>query len=440
MKNFQEITLDPKNIKDYAQFEHAHYREVLNEDKKILRDFGTLHVVHVNTAMASGGVAEILKCQVPLERSLGIDSHWLVMDGDAGFFNVTKKIHNFLQGKEGMLDENEIQIYLSHADEASEEFLKYLEEIPAPKIVILHDPQPLPMIAHIPKEVPVISRIHVDVANSNTNIGDLLKPFLMMAKKVIVSDEKFRPNWLPRSQTVISFPAIDPFNNKNKRMKKDDAKELLQKMGLDISRPIVSQVSRFDPWKDPWGVIEAYKMARQKVPGLQLILAGLIVAEDDPEAQGIYNDLRAEYGTDPDIHLFGEKTPPIDISNDEFINAIQTGSDVIVQKSLREGFGLTVTEALWHGQPVVAGDVGGIKHQINDGDNGFLVHSPRECADRIVALIVDHHLKHMMGEYAHQKVEEEFLMSRLVLDHLKVYEAMKPAIDSENEIEVHLVA
>jgi trehalose synthase len=417
MKHFLEVQLDIKDFKEYSQFKYGHYDEVSELAKKI----GRIHIVHVNTALASGGVAEILKCQVPLERSLGMSSRWLVMQGSTEFFSVTKKIHNLLQGKEGEIDEGERRIYLEHDKEAAAEFVAYINELPYPKVVVLHDPQPLPMIAALPDDVPVISRLHIDITNINKSVGELLKPFVEKAEKIVVSDKKFIADWIPKEKALISFPAIDPFNDKNKPLAKEEAHEVLIKMGIDPKKPIVSQVSRFDPWKDPWGVIKAFQLAKKEIPDLQLILAGLIVAEDDPEAQGIYNDLRAEHGANPDIHLYGGKTPPIQISNDEFINAIQTGSHVVLQKSLREGFGLTVTEALWKGQPVIGGNVGGIKHQIVDGENGFLVSSPEECAERIVELISDPRRREEMGKRAKETVEKEFLMSRLVLDFIRIY-------------------
>ncbi|MDB5204335.1 MAG: hypothetical protein JWP09_363 [Candidatus Taylorbacteria bacterium] len=420
MKYFKQAKIEDQDFKGYKNLVPKQYEEVI----KLSENFSKPKIIHINTAFGSGGVAEILKCLVPLERSLGLESEWLIMQGTPEFFNVTKKIHNLLQGKEGSLSEDEKQTYLSYTKKASEELMKYLDKSSGEQIVILHDPQPLPMIMEIPDTIPVISRLHIDITNENKELGQLLKPFTDRAKKIIVSDKKFIADWIQADKVLISLPATDPFNEKNKLISKEDASVILKKIGIDTERPLVSQISRFDPWKDPEGVIEAYLAARKKIKGLQLVLAGLIVAEDDPEAQGIYDELKDKYGDDHDIHLYGEKTPPGGIENEEFINALQTGSDVVVQKSLREGFGLTVTEALWKGQPVIGGNVGGIKKQIVDGENGFLVSSPEECAERIVELISKLEEKERMGKNAKETVKNEFLMSRLILDHFKVYDEL----------------
>ncbi len=421
MKYFTDYTnqLDKKDFRDYQTFKHAPVKKGLELSKQLKG----LNVVHVNTAFNSGGVAEILKSQVPMENSLGINSSWLVLKGNSDFFGITKKIHNLLQGKAGSLTKQEQQLYLSYNKEAAAELVQFLATKTQPLVVILHDPQPLPMVEFL-HNYPVISRIHIDLSRANKSIVTFLKPLLLQANHTIFTDKTFRPRFIQPTKSLLSFPAIDAFVEKNVKMDSAQVRHVLEKIGVDPNRPLATQVSRFDPWKDPWGVIKAYQMAKKKFPHLQLALAGLIVAEDDPEANGIYAQLQRDFGNDRDIHLYGEKTPPGNLSNDAFINALQTGSDIVIQKSLKEGFGLTVTEALFKGSPVIGGKVGGIKHQIQHGKNGFLVTSAAECAKYMIKILENPKLKEKLGKQARVTVEKKFLMPSLMLDHFRLYKKL----------------
>jgi trehalose synthase len=411
--------LEKENFDRYKAFKHTPYNKV----KKMAEKLKGMNVLHINTAFNSGGVAEILKSQVPLEQSLGINSHWLVMKGSDEFFQITKKIHNELQGKKGSLSAHEKETYLQYNKDAAQELLDFFDGDKGNTLVILHDPQPLPMIEHI-EGVPVISRIHIDLSNVNKTVLGFLKPLLLRADHVVVSDKRFLPKFIQKTKASISFPAIDAFTQKNIPLDKVQIRSILQTIGLDPDRPIATQVSRFDPWKDPEGVIEAYLIAKKKFPDLQLVLAGLIVAEDDPEAKGIYANLQKKYGSDSDIHLYGQKTPPGGISNEHFINALQTGSEVVIQKSIKEGFGLTVTEAMFKSQPVIGGNAGGIKHQIVHQKNGFIVNSPKACAKYMIELLTHPKIKKSMGKEARKTVEKHFLMPSLLLDHLNIYKKL----------------
>ncbi len=403
----------------YRAFRRSPYKKVL----ALAADLRGLTVIHVNSAFNSGGVAEILKSQVPLERSLSIDSRWLVLSGPPEFFNITKKIHDTLQGKRGDLSAKEKKLYLEHNQKASGRLLEYIAAQGTDVVVILHDPQPLAMIQYL-TNVPVISRIHIDLSNANKKVLQFLKPFLLAADYTIFSDKKFRPRFINQKTSAISFPAIDAFAPKNETLSKKEIEEVLVKIGVDPKRPLLTQVSRFDPWKDPRGVIKAFTMVKKKFPDAQLALAGLIVAEDDPEAKGIYAELKQTYGDQKDIYLYGDKAPPGGIDNELFINALQTGSDAVIQKSLREGFGLTVTEAMFKRQPVIGGNVGGIKHQITHKKNGFLVSSPKECAKYMELLLSDKTLRDTLGKNARASVEKNFLMPNLMLDHVRIYKKL----------------
>jgi trehalose synthase len=221
---------------------------------------------------------------------------------------------------------------------------------------------------------------------------------------------------------IIAPPAIDPLSVKNIPMDLPQAQKVVRSMGIDTERPLITQVSRFDLWKDPWGVIDAYRIAKDSVPGLQLALLGLSQATDDPEGAGVFKTVADHVGGDPDVHIYfnpGE----MPVSVDEVVNAIQVASQVLIQKSTREGFGLTVTEGMWKGKPVIGGDAGGIRVQINDGVSGFLVSSPEQCAQRLVELLQDQALRVRMGEAAKESVRQRFLLPRLALDYLRTARA-----------------
>ena len=227
----------------------------------------------------------------------------------------------------------------------------------------------------------------------------------------------------------IAPPAIDPLTIKNSPFERDAAFKIVSAMGIDQNRPLITQVSRFDVWKDPWGVVDAFRMARKSIPGLQLAMLGLSQATDDPEALDVLESVRERAESDPDIHLyFDPEGLPATI--DEVVNAFQVASDVLIQKSLREGFGLTITEAMWKGKPVIGGNVGGIRVQIENGVNGYLVDTPEECASRIVDLLNDPALRSSLGNAAREEVRGRFLMPALALDYLNMVKthALRPQV------------
>lgn len=381
-----------------------------------------LRIAHLNATPNGGGVAEILKGLIPLKQDVGLDAAWYTLPPDDEFFRVTKEFHNFLQGKAGTLPPEAFDTYLRH----NERTAMLMKEIAA-DVWVIHDPQPLATIAWLDSSRPAIWRCHIDTSRPNPQVQSFLLPFVQRYDHVIFSARDYVFPHLSSGNVHFFAPAIDPLTPKNRPLPRSVARERLRGLGLDPNRPIVSQVSRFDPWKDPWGVIDAYRSARRRVPGLQLALVGVMAAQDDPEALRVADDVARYAGGDPDIHLF---TDPAQVGDVE-VNAFQSGSDVILQKSIREGFGLTVAEAMWKGVPVVGGDCGGIRLQIADSENGFLVDCASSCADRIVQILTEPELAARLGRAGRETVRSSYLLPRLLHDYLDLLSRVMSASASE---------
>ncbi len=390
--------------------------KLLEEVKALAKGLKGLKVVMVNATPQGGGVAEILKSLTPLMKGLGLDANWYVLPPDPKFFDLTKNIHNALQGKEYSFSFQSRGLYHRHQEKVAKLMLNM-----KPDVWIIHDPQPMGVIHYLPNFHPSISHIHIDTTSPNQEVWEFMKSFLLMYDKIIFSTKDFVSKSLPEEKVVVFPPAIDPLTDKNKSLKPAAAKEILKKLGINPVKPLMSQVSRFDPWKDPSGVIKAYRLAKKKIPNLQLALVGLLLAVDDPEAQRILKEVQEEAEGDPDIFLFSDPKQLGKLKVDIFVNAFQAGSDVILQKSTREGFGLTVAEAMWKEKPVIGGKVGGIKLQIQNGKNGFLVSSPEEAASRVIQLVKNPQLSEKLGRAAKESVREKFLMPRLLRDYLKLF-------------------
>ena len=355
-------------------------------------------------------------------NGMGITTERVVINPPPEFFQVTKQIHNLLQGSEGSLSRDDLEIYFQSLRKVGEDMRR--RNLSA-DVWFLHDPQVLPMANLLPRgqDETWIWVAHIDLTTPNPQVLDTLLPFTKDYDRLVFSLDSYVPDGLDKMQPVhIAPPAIDPLTVKNIPMDRGKALKLVAEMGVDPARPLVTQVSRFDLWKDPWGVIDAFRLARESVPGLQLALLGLIQASDDPEALDAVNTVTEHAAEDPDIHIYFDASG-VPASIDEVVNAFQVAADVVVQKSLREGFGLTVTEAMWKKQTVIGGNVGGIRLQIKDGVNGYLVDSPEECATHIVELINDPGLRSRLGEAARESVRERFLLPSLALDYLKVVKA-----------------
>src|SRR3989344_690389 len=417
MKYFSEVILRRKPFSRYKRFDRWGYRKSL----RLAYEITPLNVIHINSTAEGGGVAELLNNQIPLEKDLSIKSRWLVLRQPAQFFAITKKIHNLLQGNKESLTGQEKKFYLKSLLLAREELSNFLKKLPKPVILVLHDAQTLPLAEFLPADVFAVSRMHIDLSRPNAGTLNFLKPYFEKVRAVILSHPSFRPLWLSKNKTVISYPAIDPFSEKNITINRSEIIKRLTDFGWDTKPPIITQVSRFDKWKDPRGVAEAYRLAKKITPGLQLVLEGSLAVADDPEAMGLYLRLKNTYGRDPDIFLNGPAGPKAKKYGERWINILQRGSNIVIQKSLKEGFGLTVAEALWKNKAVIGGGTFGIKAQIKNGKSGFVVNSPEECASRIVQLLNQPKLADRLGQQGHDLVKKYFLFSHLILDFLEVY-------------------
>jgi len=404
-------TMRPLRIRDYRGIA---LDEQLEQVETLASELKGMKVVHVNSTANGGGVAEILRSLVPLMRDAGLDAQWLVMPGDEGFFQTTKKLHNLLQGADGEVSDEEMSGYVANSRDMAKAIQE--QEISA-DIWVMHDPQSLPLAAFLPSGQTSMWVCHIDTTAPNQQTVSSLLPWLKTYPLVTFSLPDYIMPSLDRSKTRVAPPAIDALQVKNHRPDRPTEKVTLASMGIDPSRPLVAQVARFDPWKDPWGVIDAYRLAKGEVPGLQLALLGVIAANDDPEAYSIFDSVVEHAGDDPDIHLFvdGGQVGEAEVA------AVQAAADVIVQKSIREGFGLSVTEALWKATPVIGGNCGGIRLQILDGQTGFLVDNVEECAQRMLTLLGDKALAQHMGHAGKERVREQFLMPRLLANYLEFF-------------------
>lgn len=392
---------------------------LFREIQELSKDLKGLEVNMINSTPRGGGVAEVLKSLIPLMKGVGLRTNWYVIPPGRKFFHLTKEIHNALQGKEYSLSFQSRRLYQRRTEQSAELMLDMKSDI-----WVLHDPQPVGIIHYLPNFHPSISHIHIDTSNPNEEARNFIEPFLVMYDRVIFSSKEFVFPSFPKQKIKIFPPAIDSLTEKNKTLPVSQAKAILESFGINTKKPLISQVSRFDPWKDPLGVIQAYYLAKKKIPDLQLALVGLFLAYDDPEAIKVFKEVEKETKGNPDIFLFSNPDQLGSLRVDRFVNACQTASDVVLQKSIREGFGLSVTEAMWKRKPVIGGRVGGIKLQIENGKNGFLVSTPEEAAKKIVRLIKNPELSKRLGEAGHQTVKEKFLMPRLLRDYLKLFKEL----------------
>ncbi len=381
--------------------------EVVADIVRAARPLYGLRLLHVNSTFHGGGVAMMLNSLVPLMNDVGINADWNLLYGDPALFHVTKKLHNALQGENLELTEKDTEGYLY----VNETFARY-SPISHHDVVIVHDPQPLPMLRYRQKENPWVWRCHIDLSAPCESVWAALKPFILRYDSAVVSSESFRKPDLP-VQTHIVPPAIDPVTAISREMSNDEAHMKLLQQGLTLDKPMVVQVSRFDKWKDPLGVISVFQRVRKEVD-CQLVMIGNMAA-DDPEGPQIYEDIVAYSQDVPDIHFITQTDALL-------VNALQRCAAVVLQLSRREGFGLTVAEALWKRTPVVATNVGGIPLQIKDGQTGYLV-EPEDydgAAERIIQILEDRDLASELGEQGQLHVRQKFLLPRLLLDWLRL--------------------
>jgi len=392
------------SVEDYAPLIGAETVERIVRKAQRLRG---LRVVNISSTFYGGGVAEMLTSATLLARSAGIRSDWRLIQGSPDFFSVTKKFHNALQGANINFTDLKKEIY-------EEVVFQNAVRIDLDcDLVIVHDPQPLPLITHYRRNCPWIWRCHVDLSQPNQEVWNYLKQYVEQYDAVILSLPEYTRELTPPQ--VFIMPAIDPFSVKNAELSEEEIKDRLDKYGIPDDLPIVAQISRYDRWKDPEGVIEAFKIARKEVPATLVLLGN--VATDDPEGQEVFESV---------LKHKEERIYVLTVEDSALVNALQRSAAVILQKSVREGFGLTVTEAMWKGAAVIGGRCGGIKHQIHDGVNGVLVSSVDEAAAAIEQILKDKSLKEKLGSAARETVQNRFLMSReleQLLDLASAFEA-----------------
>jgi trehalose synthase len=387
-------------IEDYEPLVGA---EVIQRIRDKAAKLKGLRVANFNSTYYGGGVAEMISSLTLLMNSLGLRTEWRVIQGTPDFFSITKKMHNALQGGEIDLSSIKKEIFEQVIFENS--VRNFLEH----DVVLVHDPQPLPLIEHYDKKCPWIWRCHLDLSGPEAEIWKYLRRWIDRYDTVIVSCPEYRQEIKPPQR--VFMPAINPFTIKNRPLSDREIGERLAHYEIPVDVPLVVQVSRFDPWKDPEGVVDAFKLARKQVDA-RLVLLGNF-ATDDPEGEEIFRSLCACRDERVLILTSGDDTA--------LVNALQTRAAVVLQKSLREGFGLTVAEAMWKGTPVIGGNVGGIRYQIEDGVNGFLVSSVEETAKRIVELIHDRELRDEMGGKARDTVRKNFLLTRYLEQYLDLF-------------------
>jgi trehalose synthase len=373
--------------------------------RRLCEKFRGRRFLHVNSTREGGGVAEILQRMVPLLAAMGIDAKWEVIEGDPFFFEITKKIHNALQGNSEYITEAMWEHYFEVSKRNSETIDLEAE------MVLVHDPQPAPLI-EFRKGGHWVWRCHIDVSEPQKVIFDFLAFYARKYESAVFSIPRFSKA-LGIDEFIIP-PSIDPMSEKNRELAPQEIGETLDKFGIGRERPILLQVSRFDRFKDPTGVIEAYRMVKRYNDCI-LILAGS-PASDDPEGEQVLAEVREYAKGDPDVHIL--LLPPF---SDRDINALQRAANVILQKSLREGFGLTVSEAMWKGKPVVGGAAGGIPLQIIHGVTGFLVYSVEGAAFRIRQILNDPAMGRAIGAAAREYVRNNFLITRQMRDYLAVW-------------------
>jgi trehalose synthase len=408
----QEVPVGHKSISDYT---HVVGKELTEQIRELAKPLEGQRVLHVSATAFGGGVSEILYTIVPLMRDVGIDAHWHVIFGKEEFFNATKLLHNSLQGADETLSEEQWKVFdeinLVNAEGLEGEW----------DTIVVHDPQPIGLRrGALAKSRNWIWRCHIDLSEPNPEPIERLQPMIDEYDATVWHLPTYVPSGLTSKDGVqIIPPAIDPLSPKNMAFSPDDAAFVCNQFGIDVDRPLLTQVSRFDPWKDPIGVIDAYRIVREKVPDAQLALVGSM-ATDDPEGWEFFQKTFEYADGDPDVKILNNLNNVGAIE----VNAFQSQSDVCLQKSIREGFGLTVTEALWKGRPTVAGNVGGIPLQIDDGENGFLVDSPEECARRCIEILEDPELGKRLGRAGKEHARKRFLSPRLLRDWLELFTAL----------------
>jgi trehalose synthase len=407
----QPVTVPHKHLADYASIVGRALSEEIRERADRLKG---KRILHVSATAFGGGVSEILYTLVPLMIDVGLAAEWHVIYGREEFFNATKLMHNALQGNPQDLSDEQWDIWRRYNEINANELSSGWD------VVIVHDPQPAALASLVgEKSRRWIWRCHIDLSTPNPGTLERLVPHLEPYPAAVFHMPKYVPAGMDGRAHIVP-PAIDPLAPKNMAFSPEDAVYICEQFGIDVDRPLLCQVSRFDPWKDPLGVIDAYRIVKDQLPEVQLALVGSM-ATDDPEGWDYFNATVAHADGDPDIHILNNLNNVGAIE----VNAFQSHCDVVIQKSTREGFGLTVTEAIWKGRPLIGGAVGGIPLQVSDGETGFLVSSVEECAQRCLEILRDPGLGKRLGRAGKEEVRKQFLMPRLLRDWLALFEQLE---------------
>lgn len=396
-----------KSIDQYADIIG---QESVNRIKGIAERLLGSKIIHINSTRSGGGVAEILQNLVPLAESLNLGVSWLTMQGTTSFYEVTKKFHNALQGMNTSLSDDMKDEYVNFNKQ-------FFENIDLDSdLIFIHDPQPLPLIEFSRENSKkFLWRCHIDLTNANTAYWNYVRQFIEKYDVLVFSLDKYVREDVRYKKILIIPPSIDPLADKNRYLSPDEILHYLNKFDIDPESPIMTQVARFDYWKDPLGVIDCYNLAKKKVPKLQLLLIGSF-PQDDPEGEEWYNKTLEKSKNSNNIHILTDRDGVRDLE----VNAFQRASSVVIQKSIREGFGLSVTEALWKGVPVVATRVGGIPLQVINNVTGFLVNSTEEAAEKIIQLVKHQYLARILGMEGEEHIKRNFLITRQLQDYLKI--------------------
>lgn len=405
------VPIGTNSIKDY---ENIVDEEIIEKIQSLSKNLRGARILNISSTAFGGGVAELLYTLVPLMRDVGLDADWQVIPGSEDFFTVTKLFHNALQGMNLMVTPEMIDTYLKQNDNNAGLFNGTYD------IVMVHDPQPAAMLSFLEekgeKTGKWIWRCHIDLTTARPSVWDFLEPYLKQYDAAVFTMPQYVKDDFQLDKIAIVPPTIDPLSSKNIDINRDTIDSILERYHIDKNRPIVTQVSRFDPWKDPLGVIDAYRIAKEVSPELQLLMIASM-ATDDPEGFHYYEKTDRHRDGDPDIHLLSNLEG---VGNLE-VNAFQRASNVVIQKSTREGFGLVVSEALWKERPVIGGDVGGIPIQILNGKNGYLVNDAEQCGERITQLLKNPELAQEMGRFGKEHVRKNFLSPRQLADYMDLF-------------------
>ncbi|MBJ7332351.1 MAG: glycosyltransferase [Solirubrobacteraceae bacterium] len=403
----QPVAVGSKKLADYT---HICGRDLIDEIHELAAPLEGARVVQLSATAFGGGVAEILYTLVPLMNDVGLECEWQVIYGREEFFNATKIMHNALQGNPRDLTTEEWEVWERYNEMNSRELAGGID------VCVVHDPQPAAMYKLVPEKAKGwIWRCHIDVSTPNPATIDRLLPWISEYPQSLFHMPEYVPAGMHRKVNIVP-PAIDPLAPKNMALSPEDASYVCDQFGIDVDRPLICQVSRFDPWKDPLGVIDVFRLIRDEVPGLQLALVGSM-ASDDPEGWDYFNATMAHAGGDKDIHILNNFNNVGAIE----VNAFQSHADVLIQKSTREGFGLTVSEAIWKARPFIGGNVGGIPLQVEDGVSGYLVESVEQCAERALGILRDPALGKALGRRGKEHVRKHFLTPRYLRDYLKIF-------------------